>query len=198
MEDNDTLPTQDIYSLDKLQQAWKDGTRFKFVYFWNFEKEDVYIEPNETCLSQWFPSEFVDKNGRQFCCCEQYMMANKAELFGDSENLQKILASRNPDEIKTLGREVKNFDQDVWDKNCQEIVFQGNLYKFSQNEKLKNYLLSETFDTIFVEASPYDGIWGIKLGISKAKTVSPLNWKGTNFLGFQLTRVRDYLLLHNT
>ena len=137
MEDNDTLPTQDIYSLDKLQQAWKE-----------------------------------------------------------SENLQKILASRNPDEIKTLGREVKNFDQDVWDKNCQEIVFQGNLYKFSQNEKLKNYLLSETFDTIFVEASPYDGIWGIKLGISKAKTVSPLNWKGTNFLGFQITRARDYIISH--
>ncbi|KAK8899322.1 hypothetical protein M9Y10_001636 [Tritrichomonas musculus] len=195
---DDSLPTMDIYSLENLQKAWKDGKRFTFIYFWGFEKEDVYLEPTETCLTQWYPSEFVDEKGNHFSCCEQYMMAKKAELFGDKEILEKILATNNPDEIKRLGRLVKNFDQEIWDKNCQEIVFQANLYKFSQNENLQNYLLSQSFDAIFVEASPYDAIWGIKLPILKAKTVSPLQWKGKNFLGFQLTRVRDQLILQNS
>lgn len=192
------LPTNDIYTLVKLQEAWKKGRRFKFVYFWNFEKEDVLLDEfNETCLSQWFPSDFVDDNGRKYNSCEQYMMAQKAILFKDNETLEKILANSNPAEIKKLGREVKNFDQDKWQENCQEIVFKGNLYKFSQNEKLKRYILSVPLDNIFVEASPFDAIWGIHLSAHKASKKTPLQWEGTNYLGFQLTKVRDYLLNEN-
>lgn len=104
------LPTNDIYTLVKLQEAWKKGQRFKFVYFWNFEKEDILLDEfNETCLSQWFPSDFVDDNGRKYNSCEQYMMAQKAILFKDNETLDKILANSNPAEIKKVRKRSKEF-----------------------------------------------------------------------------------------
>lgn len=189
--------TQDIYSLEKLQQVWQEGQRFQFIYFWNFKPQDVKLDQyNETCCTQWFPSEFVDESGQQYSCCEQYMMAQKAILFNDNETLDKILKTNVPRQIKKLGREVKNFDENKWSQNSQEIVFHGNLYKYSQNEKFRNYILSVPRNAIFVEASPLDSIWGIKLAADNPKVQNPLEWKGTNFLGFQITRVRDYLVSH--
>lgn len=192
---DDELVTFNIYSIDELREAKKSGKEFRYILFWTFQKEDIYLNPcNETCLSQWFPSNFEDEDGNKYCCCEQYMMAKKAELFGDKEILQKILESKNPEEIFKLGREVKNFDQKIWNRQCQEIVFKGNQFKFKQNKKLYDYITSIPLDTIFVEASPRDGIWGINLSATSKKAKDPLKWKGKNYLGFQLTRVRDYLI----
>jgi hypothetical protein len=42
-----------------------------------------------------------------------------------------------------------------------------------------------------VEASPYDGIWGIKMGQTNEYVRNPLEWKGQNLLGFALMEVRD-------
>ena len=112
-------------------------------------------------LSQWWKSEFkID--GVKYNCCEQYMMAEKARLFNDYEILKEILECTDPNKIKSLGRKIKNFDSDIWDKNCFNIVKKGNYAKFSQNEKLKNLLLNYTCD-IIVEASPLDKIWGVGL-----------------------------------
>lgn len=52
-------------------------------------------------------------------------------LFKDEEMAEEILKSEEPREQKAMGRKVRNFDQDVWTKNCQEIVKQGNLAKVS-------------------------------------------------------------------
>ena len=43
-----------------------------------------------------------------------------------------------------------------------DVVVKGNIAKFSQNEKLLDFLLS-TDDKILVEASPKDTVWGIGL-----------------------------------
>jgi len=106
------------------------------------------------------------------------------------------MRTKNPRTIKDLGRQVSNFDQEKWNENCEEIVYQGNLAKFTQDENLKNKLLS-TGDAIIVEASPYDSIWGI--GTSAENLLTPdgelkipiEQWQGTNFLGKALMRVRD-------
>lgn len=190
--------TKDIYSLEKLQQVWREGQRFPFIYFWNHTDDDIKRDPfNESCCNQWFPSEFIDDTGRKYNCTEQYMMAQKAILFNDNEILEKILETNNPRQIQKLGRQIKNFNQAKWDENCQEIVYQGNLYKFGQNEKFKSFLLSVPNDAIFVEASPLDKNWGIKLKADDPKAKNPLEWNGTNFLGFQITRVRDYFVSHD-
>lgn len=123
---------------------------------------------------------------------EQYMMAAKAELFGDREILTQILQCRDPKQIKALGRKVQGFDSALWDKYKYSIVLNGNLCKFSQNQELKDFLLS-TGDCVLAEASPYDGIWGIRWSADAPEAEEPLKWRGQNLLGFALMEVRDEL-----
>lgn len=122
------------------------------------------------------------------------MMAQKAIMFNDEVTLHKIMDCNDPQVIKKLGREVKNFVPNQWDAKSQEIVYHANLLKFSQNENLKSFMLSFPRSTIFVEASPYDAIWGIKLKADDPQARNPFQWKGSNFLGFQLTRLRDHFI----
>ncbi len=72
------------------------------------------------------------------------------------------------------------------------MVLHGNLAKFSQNPELFEFLDS-TGDSVLVEGSPYDGIWGVKLGIDDARILNPNEWQGKNLLGFALMEVRDIL-----
>ena len=69
----------------------------------------------EDCFQQWYPSEFVEPamDNATFTTAEQYMMYMKAQIFGDAETAQKIKDSSTPAEAKTLGRQVKNFNQAV-------------------------------------------------------------------------------------
>lgn len=53
---------------------------------------------------------------------------------------------------------VSGFDQEVWDANCDGVVERANLFKFSQDERLKGILL-ETGDREIVETSPNDRVW---------------------------------------
>jgi ribA/ribD-fused uncharacterized protein len=150
-----------------------------FVFFWN----GIY--------SQWYSSNFII-NDITFNCCEQYMMYMKAKTFNDDEIAQEILKETSPMIHKSLGKKVKNFDRDLWDQKCFSIVYQANFAKFSQNENLKKQLL-ETGNRILVEASPYDKIWGIKMGVGDDYIESPSHWEGLNLLGFVLTTVRKNL-----
>ena len=120
------------------------------------------------------------------------MMAQKALVFGDTEILAEIMASFNPGLIKKLGRRVRNFDSAVWSARSREVVKTGNLAKFAQNEKLKDYLLS-TGDRVLVEASPFDLIWGIDYGVEAPEATHPELWRGENRLGFILMEVRNML-----
>ena len=177
------------YNVDSLLQSNKAYSRDDFVFFWGHtdRKEDV----NKSCLSQWYMCSFVVDNV-SYNCAEQFMMAEKARIFGDDDTWQQIMASYDPMTIKKLGRKVRNFNAYVWKKNCQQIVKRGNLAKFSQNQKLLEYLLG-TGDKILVEASPKDTIWGIGLAEDASEASNPRLWQGENLLGFALMEVRDML-----
>ena len=118
------------------------------------------------------------------------MMYNKALLFDDKDIANEILNTNQPKAIKELGRKVKNFNDEAWDKMKYKIVFTGNYYKFSQNADLRNFLLS-TKNKVLVEASPYDKVWGIKMKYDDENIENPFCWKGENLLGFALMEARD-------
>ena len=159
--------------------------KLKFVFFWKPNAEVV----NESCFSQWQPSPF-SVDGDEYYCAEQYMMAEKARLFGDEEVEEEIMNTSDPKLMKALGRKVRNFDPQVWDKAKYSIVLNGNYYKFTQNKEMMDFLLS-TGDKILVEASPMDTIWGIGLGKDNEKAHNIASWRGKNLLGFALMEVRD-------
>lgn len=145
----------------------------------------------EVCLSQWYPSRFYAL-GHDFTCGEQYLMAQKAGLFGDNETRDAILAEKDPKQMLILGRSVSGFDQAEWDRLKYTIVLNGSWRKFSQNQKLKQYLLS-TGDSILVYAAGDDGIWGIGYSEDNPNAWNPKQWRGRNLLGFALMEVRDAL-----
>lgn len=78
------------------------------------------------------------------------------------------------------------------DARKADIVLSGTLAKFSQNPELRAFLLG-TGDALLVEASPYDGIWGVRLGIRDSGIDNPNCWRGENLLGFSLMEARDVL-----
>lgn len=162
---------------------------------------DNYVMFWGSIFSQWNSNktdgkkfQFEDENGKKFSSCEQYMMYGKALLFNDQETANRIMNIKDVKEIKQLGREVKNFDNKIWDDNKFDIVVKGNYLKFTQNKEFKRELLKYK-DKEFVEASPKDRIWGIGLHYDDVLALDKKNWKGENLLGKAITKVKDTIIL---
>lgn len=176
-------------------------------------------------LSQFHMAK-IEVDGKEYCCREQLMHAHKARFFPQpgaaapgprSEEwkrhratndgiLAKIMASKEPKQIKRLGRQVKGFDSEAWNKEALVIVLEANRATFDQHPDLKALLLrcaygdpTQEFKTprIFVEARP-DKIWGI--GMSAVTSIEKLEAEmtkppgarlGKNQLGEILTQVAN-------
>lgn len=180
-----------IYNLEALRRAWQAGEKFKFLFFWGHTPAaDGRV--TESCFSQWWSCRFT-VDGVTYSCAEQFMMAEKARIFGDTAMLDAILQAKHPKEMKAFGRAVQGFDKERWDNDCYEIVMRGNVEKFRQNPELMGFLVG-TKNRILVEASPRDRIWGIGMGKQNPDAENPMKWRGTNLLGFALSEARDRLM----
>ncbi|MGG1651864.1 NADAR family protein [Paenibacillus sp. NRS-1780] len=154
----------------------------KFTFFYR----------SQSPFSQWYPSVFI-VDELEFNCAEQYMMFKKAQLFGDEEAASKIMQAPTPREQKARGRSVRGFDQSLWEANCRQFVYDGSYAKFTQNSNLLKHLL-KTKGTTLVEASPTDTIWGVGLAETDARIRCRKSWRGTNWLGEILTKLREDVL----
>ena len=121
------------------------------------------------------------------------MMHMKALMFGDSEVAQLIMEQKDPRAQKMLGREVRNFDNELWFEECEPMMVRGLISKFTQHEHLLVALL-ETEGKILVEASPHDSIWGIGMKEDHPDILDPLKWKGHNLLGRSLMNARRQII----
>ncbi len=179
------------YNLNWLVEKYNNDEVIKYVFFWGHTpNKDGSI--GKTCFSQWWLEGF-EVDGDIYRSAEHWMMVGKAKLF-DPDMVSTILEAQSPAEAKKLGRKVRNFNPEIWGEKKFEIVKQGNIHKFSQNEELKEFLLN-TGDRVLVEASPYDRIWGIGMSQSNDKSKHPPQWRGQNLLGFALMEARDFLKL---
>lgn len=143
-------------------------------------------------LSNHYKSMFV-LDGHVFGSVEQAMMYKKAELFEDYIIMEKLLHESFPPKCKNLGRQVKNFNSKIWDEKKYEIVRNCVEAKFTQNNYLKEKLL-KTDGYMLVEASPYDGVWGVKIPEYDYRVTNINQWKGKNLLGEILMDVRTELI----
>lgn len=179
-----------IKNKDELLNYLARGKNAKYLFFWGHNNKKNSI--NKTCFSQWYPSPFK-ADGDLFPTAEHYMMAEKARVFNNEALINEILADSNPQKAKALGRKVTGFTNEIWNQHRFEIVVKGNIYKFSQNNELKQFLIS-TKNRVLVEASPNDKVWGIGLTEDDKNASNPFKWKGLNLLGFALMEARRILM----
>lgn len=154
----------------------------KHVAFWGSE------------FSNFYPCRF-EYDGVKWKSSEQCFMAQKAKFFNDEETYDLILKAETPKEAKSLGRSVKNYDDEKWEKVREKTMYDIVLQKFLQNNNLQLLITRKDLrNKTFVEGSPFDGIYGVKMDYRNPNIDDEENWNGTNLLGKILCNVRSYLL----
>jgi len=156
-----------------------------------FKHDFYFFFRDKSPFSNWYIRNFKVRE-MIFNCVEQYMMYQKAILFGDLEIAKEIMAEPKPKKQKTLGRQVKGFNRVIWDSAVDGVLKTAIFSKFTQHRDLGELMLAIDAKE-FVEASPYDGVYGVKLAMSDPRINSKNDWLGLNKLGRILTYVRNRL-----
>ncbi|GGW68938.1 hypothetical protein GCM10010320_57990 [Streptomyces caelestis] len=179
-----------VGSLDALIRAVRAGARVRYLHFWGHRpRPDGRV--GASCLSQWWPAPFT-VDGVEYATAEHWMMAGKARLFGDAAAERAVLAAGHPAEAKKAGRQVRGFDEAIWQRERFRIVVEGSVHKFGAHPELRGFLLG-TGERVLVEASPVDRVWGIGLAADDEAVADPERWRGPNLLGFALMEARERL-----
>ena len=155
------------------------------VYFWKAKLKKPGVLDEGVCCNWWI--EPVTYRDITFRTAEHAMMWAKADLFDDQAAMSAILEERDPWSVKAIGRQVMGFNDEQWDDNSYKFVRDICYAKFSQSKRLKKWMLSQHPDTLFVEASPLDHIWGVKLDEHHQDVKNFKTWRGYNLLGYALT-----------
>ncbi len=153
------------------------------VYFWGSELSNFYEAPTTIMFGSLKIS---------YPTSEHAYMAFKALAFGDAASFKELLKKKHshPADAKAIGRNVKNFNQKIWDQIKYDRMYKAVYAKFSQNKKLKEFLLN-TETRILVEGSPIDKIWGVGIRYDDDRILNEANWDGENLLGKVLMDVRQ-------
>ena len=92
------------YDIDKIKQIVREKPETAIIYFWGHTPNPKKI--TAACLSQWYDCYF-EVDGVQYHTTEQYMMASKAKLFGDTTTKswdgRSVISSRSlgmPESLK--------------------------------------------------------------------------------------------------
>ena len=149
-----------------------------------------FHNPNEEngFLSNWYPCTFY-ADGIQYSSVEQYMMYHKALCFHDHDIANQILSTDDVAKIKSLGRLVRNYDENHWNGVRQIVVYNGLYAKFSQCAELRKELI-DTNHAVLAECAVQDRIWGIGLSMHDPNRFDRSKWRGQNLLGYALMMVR--------
>ena len=91
--------------------------------------------------------------------------------------------------IKTLGRQIRPWDQEKWDSLICTIVFSIISVKASNHPKFREILLP-TENNIIAESKSNDQNWGIGIDMGKKEVEITRWWRGTNILGLSLMETR--------
>ena len=170
----------------RLNDVLLNGSKYndKYVAFWG------------SCFSNFFPCNFT-LEGKHWTTSEKYFMWKKAMTFGDTEIADEILNNDDPRTVKKLGRQVKDFSSDVWDRVKFDIMYNAVKAKFTQDSDC-NKCIKIFEKQKFIEGSPYDVVWGVGIRYDDENVFDENKWKGENLLGKIVTIVRDEILKSNT
>jgi len=128
-----------------------------------------------------------------YCSTEQYYHAKKAELFKDDNSYTQIMASTDSVEIMKLGKQVEDFKPAEWAMACDDVMYIGNMAKYTQIPELKAKLLS-TGEKALVESSKHDKYWGSGIALNDKNALKKDLWVGENKMGMLLVKIRSEIV----
>tara|TARA_B110000858_G_C17809267_1_gene480004 strand:- start:3214 stop:3696 length:483 start_codon:yes stop_codon:yes gene_type:complete len=149
--------------------------------------EARYFYSNK-CLESNFYLHPFQHDGVTLPTAEHHLMRQKALLMGDGRVARTIEKAQTPRAAKLLGRKVGPWNQSRWDTNCDKIMEDILVSKFTSSKRMKDYLLGIVGD--FYEASPRDKIWGIGISVKDAENGVAHKPGCKNKLGQALNRAR--------
>ncbi|XP_067679581.1 uncharacterized protein [Haliotis asinina] len=164
----------------RFQQSFVEQNEFRF------------FSGNDSPFSLQYKADF-EIDGKQFISAEHYITYQQAVLSEDEACAKKILSASDHEKMKDCGKGIQNFNQEAWQENMETVLERAIEAKFDQNPKLHASLF-ETHPKILVEASPGNKKWGIGLASTDVRAQDKSTWKGSNLLGYALTRLRDKLM----
>ena len=151
--------------------------------------EYVYFYSDKTPFSNWNITPGIKYDGHEFNNSEALFMYLKAKVFRDDVMAERIVPL-DPKAAKRCGRLVRPYSDEIWERERENAMYTALKAKLEASEEFRNALLKDEYrGKTFVEASPYDKIWGIKLSVAEA--YAGKEWRGLNLLGKLLTELRD-------
>lgn len=135
----------------------------------------------------------IQLNGVQYNGNEQYIQSRKAELFGDHEAVQKIMASNDPREMKNIGKRIKGYVDAEWKQHSCDVIAECVRAKVYSYKEVQDYLLS-TGDKLIGEGTP-DPHFGVGIHIKDSRVLNPEEWTGNNIMGRALVDIRSEIKL---
>lgn len=129
----------------------------------------------------------------EFSSMEQMLMYSKAMHFGDKVNAKRIMSTDLCQAQKMIGRDVTPFDREDWLVKAPQIAYIGNIAKYRHNPRILRGLL-DTGDTLLVEATKRDTLWGCGIDEDDPRIGDPTQWTGQNLHGQVQMRVRQYFV----
>lgn len=150
--------------------------------FKNLDEDKIYFLSSSKEFFEF--SNFYERDftidGITYKTNEHYFQSKKFS-DADKEYAQRIIDSETPKKAKSLGRGNSTKLRSDWITARVEIMYEGLKAKFTQNEDLKQLLLS-TSKKELIENNKADAFWG-----------SGRNGKGNNMLGQLLMKLRKEL-----
>lgn len=142
-------------------------------------------------LSNHHPSQFIIDD-HTFHSVEQFLAYKRAVISDDNSIVQRALESTDPIEAKGILNSLKRNHIQEWEDNRGKIAEEGLRAKFSQNEHLRDFLLS-TGNRQLGEAS-HDKTWGVGMALDNKDVLDTSQWPDPgNLLGNILMKIRDDL-----
>lgn len=152
------------------------------VVFWGMGSVCSNFHGAEYRRLEMYPRDPNEPQVVLFKSVEHDYMYHKAMYFKDYYHAEKIRTSKEPKDAKRWGRKVRWFKDGPWDLVKEKVMFEAKLAQAHEYLYISSYYVKMNGRT-FIEASPYDEVWGVKLRADDPKVYNKRQWQGKNLLG---------------
>lgn len=160
------------------------------VYSPRSEEALVFFTRNSP-FSNHFPCNF-QLEGRSFVGVEQYLAVHRAYLSRNRSLAREAMETKDPADHKVILNRLRKEHIEEWKEKAPQLILAASRAKYSQNQLLKNLLIST--NQLRIGEASRDSFWGIGIPLENADALDTSKWAmHGNLLGETLMKVREEL-----